>query len=349
MLLAGARELAAPVAAGQRALRLRRRGGDRRALDRRVPRGRRARRAGGDHLRQRHDRPGAPGLQHRHARARLFPPDPADGRARSALGHVRRRRAERRPRADPDPAPRCRRRRPAGRAAARRASRRRRRTSSRAGASCPPERTSWPTRARGRATRARPRSSICARSPSRRSTSTGSRAARRMPRRPCSRSAPTPTCRSGWPPARTRRDRGRVRAARCARPRRPAPSSTCELLSSAPARARPAGRPAIQLGLRAFERALGVRPALIRTGGTCRSSPHWPTGASRRSSPASALPDAQHPLAERAPAGGVRAARDRRGPGAVRGAGGAVGARGRCPRNRRDVERAESGPPALSA
>ncbi len=41
-----------------------------------------------------------------------------------------------------------------------------------------------------------------------------------------------------------------------------------ELLSSAPAALVPPDAPAIQLGARAFERALGVRPALIRTGGT---------------------------------------------------------------------------------
>ena len=58
LLLSAARELAqAGRAAGQRALRVRRRGGDRRPFDRRVPRGRRAwRRCRGD-LRQRHDRP----------------------------------------------------------------------------------------------------------------------------------------------------------------------------------------------------------------------------------------------------------------------------------------------------
>ena len=40
------------------------------------------------------------------------------------------------------------------------------------------------------------------------------------------------------------------------------------LLSSAPAGVVPADSPAIQLGLRAFERAVGVRPALIRIGGS---------------------------------------------------------------------------------
>ena len=41
-----------------------------------------------------------------------------------------------------------------------------------------------------------------------------------------------------------------------------------ELLSSAPPALIPPGAPAIQLGLRAFERTVGVRPALVRTGGT---------------------------------------------------------------------------------
>jgi acetylornithine deacetylase/succinyl-diaminopimelate desuccinylase-like protein len=41
-----------------------------------------------------------------------------------------------------------------------------------------------------------------------------------------------------------------------------------ELLSSAPAGLVSPDTPAIQLGLRAFERAVGVRPALIRTGGS---------------------------------------------------------------------------------
>jgi acetylornithine deacetylase/succinyl-diaminopimelate desuccinylase-like protein len=41
-----------------------------------------------------------------------------------------------------------------------------------------------------------------------------------------------------------------------------------ELLSSAPAGVVPPDSKAIQLGLDAFERVVGVRPALIRTGGT---------------------------------------------------------------------------------
>jgi acetylornithine deacetylase/succinyl-diaminopimelate desuccinylase-like protein len=41
-----------------------------------------------------------------------------------------------------------------------------------------------------------------------------------------------------------------------------------QLLSSGPPGLVPPNAPAIQLGLRAFERAIGVRPALIRTGGS---------------------------------------------------------------------------------
>jgi acetylornithine deacetylase/succinyl-diaminopimelate desuccinylase-like protein len=41
-----------------------------------------------------------------------------------------------------------------------------------------------------------------------------------------------------------------------------------ELLSSAPAGVVPPDAKAVQLGLSAFERVLGVRPALIRSGGT---------------------------------------------------------------------------------
>ena len=44
---------------------------------------------------------GRAGVQHRHPRDRLLPPDAAHRRARPAFGHVRRRRAERRPRTDP--------------------------------------------------------------------------------------------------------------------------------------------------------------------------------------------------------------------------------------------------------
>ena len=70
MLLVAARELArGGRAARQRPLLLRRRGGDRRPLDRRVPRGRRARGGRGDHLRQRHDPARRAGVQHRDARA----------------------------------------------------------------------------------------------------------------------------------------------------------------------------------------------------------------------------------------------------------------------------------------
>ena len=91
-----------------------------------------------------------------------------------------------------------------------------------------------------------------------------------------------------------------------------------ERWSSSPPGLVPPDAKAIQLGLDAFERALGARPALIRSGGTLPIVPALadkgiPTiitgfGASRL----------EHPLAERAAAGGVRPARDRRRARAVR-------------------------------
>ena len=75
MLLAAARELAkARRAAGERSLLLRRRRGDRRPFDRRVPRAGLARRRRGDHLRQRHDSARRTGVQPRDARHGVLPP-----------------------------------------------------------------------------------------------------------------------------------------------------------------------------------------------------------------------------------------------------------------------------------
>ena len=91
-----ARARAGRRAARQRPLLLRRRRGDRRPLDRRVPRSRRARRRRGDHLRQRHDPARRARVQPRDARHGVLPRHAAHGRARPALGHVRRCRAQRR-------------------------------------------------------------------------------------------------------------------------------------------------------------------------------------------------------------------------------------------------------------
>ncbi len=83
-------------AAGEGAHRLRRRGGDGRTLDRRVPRGRRARRRRLPHLRQRHAPRGRARIRPRHPRSPLLPRAPAKRGARSPLRHVRRSGAERR-------------------------------------------------------------------------------------------------------------------------------------------------------------------------------------------------------------------------------------------------------------
>ena len=90
---AGAR--AGGRAAGERPLLLRRRGGDRRAPDRRVPRGGRARRRRGAHLRQRHDPVRPAGLQPRRAGS-VLPRRRPDRRARPPLGDLRRGGAQRR-------------------------------------------------------------------------------------------------------------------------------------------------------------------------------------------------------------------------------------------------------------
>ena len=151
----------------QPALRVRRRGGDRRSHDRRLPQDRRARRERGDHLRRRHGAHGRAGVRSCDARPHRLRRQGDDGRARSALRHVRRRRAERDPRAHADL--RSGHRRPeriAARAAARRASPRRRRRSSRAGRRCPQATTSCRRKARARSIRTRRSSSTSGRWPS---------------------------------------------------------------------------------------------------------------------------------------------------------------------------------------
>ena len=141
---------------------------------------RRARRRRRDRLRQRDGRRRHARADARHARDGLRAHRDPHRLAAGALGHVRRRRAERVPRAAHG----------AGRGPARartaacpsrcaRGSSRRRRPSSRAGSRSRTARASWRRSARGRPTRAPSRSSTSARRPSRRWTSTGSRAGRR--------------------------------------------------------------------------------------------------------------------------------------------------------------------------
>ena len=88
-------------AAREHPRRLRRRGGDRRPFDRRVPRGGRARRRRLHHLRRRHDAcPSSRSSGSRRAASSAFHLEGADRRARHALRVLRRRGAERDPRAD---------------------------------------------------------------------------------------------------------------------------------------------------------------------------------------------------------------------------------------------------------
>ena len=166
----GARARGCRRAAGERPVLLRRRGGDRRPLDRRLPRRGRAWGGRGDHLRQRHDPARAAGVQPGDARARLLPPEAADRRRRPALGRVRRRRAECCARAVGADLPADREGRPARRSRSGAGRYRPTTRSSRAGPSCRRAPTSSPSRARARWIRARPRSSTCGRSPSPRST-----------------------------------------------------------------------------------------------------------------------------------------------------------------------------------
>ena len=110
-------------------------------------------------------------------------------------------------------------------------------------------------------------------------------------RRRSSRSAPMPTCRSGWLPA-SRSRRSPTRSSGCSgRPRRRAPSSTCELLAAAPPAMVPPDAKAIQLGLgrvRAGARRAAAADPLRRD--ACRSWPRSRTRGSRRSITGFSLP-----------------------------------------------------------
>ena len=78
-----------------------------------------------------------------------------------------------------------------------------------------------------------------------------------------------PTSRSAWRPARTPRRSRAASSGCCATPPRPrADARDRAAVLARPPASSPPDSPAVQLGLDAFERALGVRPALIRSGGT---------------------------------------------------------------------------------
>ena len=116
----------------------------------------------------------------------------------------------------------------------------------------------------------------------------------------------------------------RPRSSSCCatRPRR-APSSR----SSGSRRRRPAlvppDAPAVQLAQDAFEQTMGRRPLLVRSGGTLPIVPALVDKGIPTIVTGFAHAREQHPLAERAAARGVHAARDRDGEGALPAAGGA--------------------------
>ena len=163
----GCSSLAGPRATVNVRFRVRQRG-DRRPLDRRLPRGGRARRGRLRDLRQRDGRPGRAGVQHRDSRP-LLPASHVAGRARPALGRLRRCRAQRGQHARAGAAGRPAGRRRAPSRAASRGSCRRARRSGRPGPPCRRAPTSSRVKARGRWTRRRPSSSTRGRGPSRRS------------------------------------------------------------------------------------------------------------------------------------------------------------------------------------
>ena len=86
-----------------------------------------------------------------------------------------------------------------------------------------------------------------------------------------------------------RLDRGRVQNS-SARPRRRAPRSRSSCSPPATPGLIDPDAPAIQLALDAFERSLGTRPLLIRSGGTLPIVPALATRGSRPSSPGSRSP-----------------------------------------------------------
>ena len=102
-------------------------------------------------------------------------------------------------------------------------------------------------------------------------------------------------------PAR-RGDRARASSGCCASPRPAGAELELELWSSSPPGLVPPDAKAIQLGLDAFERALGRRPALVRSGGTLPIVPALADKGIPTIITGFGLPGLADPLAERAPA-----------------------------------------------
>ena len=119
------------------------------------------------------------------------------------------------------------------------------------------------------------------------------RRARRTCRRRCCRSRRSRTSRSGSRPVRTSTRSSRSSSGCCARPRPAGAELTVDLWSSSPPGLVPPDVPAIQLGLDAFERALGGRPALIRSGGTLPIVPRSPAAGIPTVVTGFGLPDSQ--------------------------------------------------------
>ena len=140
------------------------------------------------------------------------------------------------------------------------------------------------------------------------------RAARRTCRRLCSRSRLSRTSRSGSRPASGSRRSRRSSSVCCAEAAPAGADVQVELWSAAPPGLVSPDAKAIQLGLDAFERALGRRPALIRIGGTLPILPALTEKGIPTVVTGFGLPDSQlHSPNERL-RGGVRPAGHSRGP-----------------------------------
>ena len=144
-------------------------------------------------------------------------------------------------------------------------------------------------------------------------TCTGSRAARRYSRRRCYPSSPRRTSRSGSRRARTS-TRSSAAMERLLRDALPAGAELeIERWSFSPPGLVAPDERAVQLGLDAFERVLGVRPLLVRSGGSLPIVPALAEKGIPTVITGLRPPGREHPLAERAAPARVSAARRRRG------------------------------------